>query len=579
MLAGVRFTEADLRALAGEKSFRRGVDYVDAVGGLAVKAGRITATVHGSEDYTVVLAVDSGSLRGECDCPQGQQGFFCKHCVAVGLAVVRNKPFVPAQRIRAKNAAAQPAAAGPPTHPGGQSRPGGLRQWLASRSNQELLGIILDQLAEDNDWRRRLELRAAGAGADLSAALDRIDKLLDAAAFTPYGYIEEGDSLRYARRLRQAADVVADLAETGHAEDAVTVAEHAISVAGVACRNARDESGAIVEAAHDLVACHRAACLKGLADPSKVAGFVAGRLLSRDDMPCVDVALYQDVLGKQGLAELRELCLTAWRANPGGWAEQRALEEVLLVEGDTDALAEMLSGDLDPLGARHLRIAVELDAVGRTGEALEWAERGLRRARQPEPGLADFVADRYVAVGRPGDALAVRRDQFAAFRDLVGYERLREAAERGGEWPETREWALGLLREDASGADAGGEGWHHARTPEPVLIDALISDADVDGAWEAATGVASEAQWLRLADLAAERRPADALAVYLRQAEALKVEAGERAYERLARLLSSARACHDRLGTSAEFDSYLSKLRSENKRKPKLLAILARHQL
>jgi hypothetical protein len=579
MLSGVRFAEADLRALAGEKTFRRGLDYVDAVAGLAVKAGRITATVHGSEDYTIVLAADSGSVRGECDCPQGQQGFFCKHCVAAGLAVVRNKPFVPAQRIREKNAAGRPALAGPPGHPGGQSRPGGLRQWLASRSNQELLALILDQLAEDNDWRRRLELRAAGAGADLSAALDRIDKLLDAAAFTPYGYIEEGDSLRYARRLRQAADVVADLAETGHAEDAVTVAEHAITVAAAACRNARDESGAIAEASDDLVACHHAACLRGLIDPSKVASFVAGRLLSSDDMPCVDVEFYRDVLGKQGLAELRELCLTAWRANPGGWAEQRALEEVLLVSGDTDALAEMLSADVDPLGARHLRIAIELDSAGRPGEALEWAERGLREAQQPEAGLADYVADRYVAAGKPIDALAVRRDQFAAVRDLVSYERLRRAAERGGEWPATREWALGLLRDDASGTNADGEGWHHARMPEPVLIDALISDGDADGAWEAATGVASEAQWLRLADLATERRPADALAVYLRQVEALRMEAGERAYERMARLLSSARACHDRLGTSAEFDSYLSKLRADHKRKPKLLAILARHQL
>ena len=565
--------------MAGEKTFRRGVNYVDAVGGLAVKAGRITAIVHGSQEYAVVLAAGTGSLRGECDCPQGEQGFFCKHCVAVGLAVVRNKPFVPAQRIQSKNAAARPAVADPPAPVGGPNRPVDLRRWLASRSNQELLGIVLDQLAEDDDWRRRLALRAAGAGAGLRAALDRIDELLDATAFTPYGYIEEGDSQRYARRLRQAADVVADLAEAGHGADAVAVAEHAITVAGVACRNARDESGAIAEAAHELVACHHTACLSLPADPGTLAAFVAARLLSRDDVPCVDVEFYSDVLGIQGLAELRELCLAAWRANPGGWAEQRALEEVLLGSGDTDALVEVLSADLDPLGATHLRIAVELDTAGRPGEALEWAERGLREARQPDAGLADFVAERYVAAGRPDDALAVRRDQFAAVRDVAGYERLREAAGRAGEWPATRDWALGLLHADASGTDVAGDGWHHARMPGPVLIDALMSDGDVDAAWEAARGIASAAQWLRLADLSAERRPADALAVYLRQVDALRTEAGERAYERMARLLGSARACHERLGTAAEFDDYLSKLRADNKRKPKLLAILARHQL
>jgi hypothetical protein len=579
MLSGVRFAEADLRALAGEKSFRRGVDYLDAVGGLSVKAGRVTATVHGSEDYTVVLAAGDGSLRGECDCPQGQQGFFCKHCVAVGLAMVRNKPFVPAQRIQGKNAAAQPTPASPTAHPGGQDRPAGLRQWLAGRSSQELLALILDQIAEDDNWRRRLELRAAGAGASLRAALDRIDELVDAAAFTPYGYIEEGDALRYARRLRAAAAVVVDLAETGHAADAVKVAEHAITAAALACRNARDESGAIAEAAHELVACHHAACLIVPADPGQLAGFIAGRLLSPDDMPCVDVEFYREALGKEGLAELRELCAAAWRASPGGVAEQRALEEVLLVTGDTDALVGMLSADLDPLGAKHLRIAVELEAAGRFGEALEWAERGLRETRPPDAALADFVAERYGLAGRLADAVAVRRDRFAAARDLAGYEQLREAAGRAGEWPATREWALGLLRADASAATVGGEGWQRGRVPEPVLIDALMSDGELDAAWEAATGVASQAQWLRLADLAAERRPADALAVYLRQVQALRSEAGERAYERMARLLASARACHERLGTSAEFEEYLRALRADQKRRPKLLAILARHQL
>jgi hypothetical protein len=47
----------------------------------------------------------------------------------------------------------------------------------------------------------------------------------------------------------------------------------------------------------------------------------------------------------------------------------------------------------------------------------------------------------------------------------------------------------------------------------------------------------------------------------------------------MARLLAAARECHDRLGTSRAFDAYLRALRTDQKRKPKLMRILKAHQL
>jgi len=146
-----------------------------------------------------------------------------------------------------------------------------------------------------------------------------------------------------------------------------------------------------------------------------------------------------------------------------------------------------------------------------------------------------------------------------------------------GTWPADRDWALDLLRADAQAARSGRPGirlW-----AGPVLIDVLISEGEIDGAWEAALGVASEVQWLRLADLAASTRPAEALAVYLRQIQPLKQETGDQAYERMARLLGGARACHSRLGTEPAFDMYLRALRADQKRKPKLMSILNAHGL
>ena len=87
-------TEAALRAAAGERSFERGTRYLRAVSSMETVGNQVIATVRGSADYLVVLTlpeVSSGAgPRGECNCPYGQEGFFCKHCVAVGLAILRD---------------------------------------------------------------------------------------------------------------------------------------------------------------------------------------------------------------------------------------------------------------------------------------------------------------------------------------------------------------------------------------------------------------------------------------------------------------------------------------------------------
>ncbi|OIJ96133.1 hypothetical protein BIV25_19225 [Streptomyces sp. MUSC 14] len=68
------FDEDDLQAPAGPRTFdrRRGRD------------GWTTATVHGTDAYQAELILDGpNGLAGECDCPYGMEGNFCKHLVAL----------------------------------------------------------------------------------------------------------------------------------------------------------------------------------------------------------------------------------------------------------------------------------------------------------------------------------------------------------------------------------------------------------------------------------------------------------------------------------------------------------------
>jgi hypothetical protein len=108
----------------------------------------------------------------------------------------------------------------------------------------------------------------------------------------------------------------------------------------------------------------------------------------------------------------------------------------------------------------------------------------------------------------------------------------------------------------------------------PVLIDALTDDGDIDAAWEAASGVATDEQMLRLAGASINARPADALAVYLKAIAPLYQLLGDDVYRRMATLLLSARACHEVLGTPDEFRRYLAVIRTDLKRKRNLMRIL-----
>ena len=82
------FTEADLRGLAGPRSFERGLRYAGRVADLDISGTQVSATVSGTDDYEVILVPGAAGLQWDCSCPFGQEGFFCKHCVAVGLAVL-----------------------------------------------------------------------------------------------------------------------------------------------------------------------------------------------------------------------------------------------------------------------------------------------------------------------------------------------------------------------------------------------------------------------------------------------------------------------------------------------------------
>jgi uncharacterized Zn finger protein len=157
---------------------------------------------------------------------------------------------------------------------------------------------------------------------------------------------------------------------------------------------------------------------------------------------------------------------------------------------------------------------------------------------------------------------------------LAAYQHLRTAAWAANAWEGSeRAGALEVLKAAARPKDGR---WYGGS----VLVDALMDDADLEAAWQAAVdGYADPRQWPALAVRIRDEKPAGALTVCLRRIEPLREQTGDSTYERMAQLLHSARACHRALGTEAESATYLASLRADQKRQRKLLATLDPHGL
>ncbi|MEZ4297233.1 MAG: SWIM zinc finger family protein [Polyangiaceae bacterium] len=77
-----------IQKLADTRSFARGRDYFarGKVRSLTRRGTSLTGVVEGESPYAIRIWVKDQSLAYTCSCPQGEEGNFCKHCVALSLA-------------------------------------------------------------------------------------------------------------------------------------------------------------------------------------------------------------------------------------------------------------------------------------------------------------------------------------------------------------------------------------------------------------------------------------------------------------------------------------------------------------
>jgi len=551
-------SESSLKKLAGERYFVRGLAYFreGAVERLVSNGGRVTARVAGTDVYTVKLWRDGRNLDWSCTCPLGQDGEFCKHLVATGLAWLAAGADGKGAQI--------------------SSEVGAIRKFLEASDKQALVDILTERACEDEELAERLLLAAQRQGACDPGTIEEAVRR----AFASNGFVGYREMPKVAARAAAAPELLRELLKRGNTKATAELATDAMERGLKLLERSDDSDGRLGEVLGEVAAVRLAAIRKNALTPVELAKNLFDLQLA-DGIGFFSLEEHLPALGKEGLAAYRGLAQAEWRKIPSRGPESRKdgddgprdqLTEILKtlarMDNDTDALVDTLRRDLaQPY--TYLEIAQALSQANRHDEALHWAEAGRSafKGRLNVP-LDDFLVAEYHRRKRHDDAVALRWSRFLENRSLHAYQQLKPAASRAKNWPAWREKALvSLRRPDPRGSRANHAiSWIESNTS--VLVQVLLWEGDAVAALEAArAGGCGTHLWLQLAGALEADHADEAIAIYQNCIDPIVGRTGNQAYDQAADLLRRIRGLMAHAGRSGEFAAYLQALRIEHKAK------------
>ncbi|MHC4715549.1 MAG: SWIM zinc finger family protein [Planctomycetota bacterium] len=546
----------------------------------------IYSRVSGTTDYRVRLWVEGSAVDGECSCPMGDDGVFCKHCVAVGLAYLDGE----AQTLK------HPATSRKKTRGGRRKKQvtaDDIRAYLAGQEKECLVDLIMKRLPWDDGLRQALMLRTARHGTDgLNVAAYR--KAITDATRAGGGFVDYRDAPAFARGIEMTVDSIQELLDEGHASEVIGLTEHALARCEQALGAMDDSDGCMGEILGRLQDIHHSACVGAKPEPEELARrLFCWEVETGWDTFYGAAETYSDVLGPEGLTVYDQLARAMWDELPalgpgdkGSFDGNRfrltsIMESLAKASGDIDERVAVMSKDLSS-AYKFLQIAEVYGQARQHRKALAWAERGLEAFREnPDDRLENFVADQYHRTKRHDDAMAIIWGQFERGPSLAAYAHLQAHADRARDWPTWRTKALELIHRRIGeavrrpGRDAP---WTRPRlTDHSLLVAIYLWEEDLHSAWEEAkTGGCSEDLWMQLAALREKDHPADAVAVYRRQIDPIVDRRNNEAYRQASSLIRKIKRLMNGLGQEAEFAGFLATVRAAHKRKRNFMKLLDR---
>lgn len=552
-----RFDLDALRKLAGDKAFARGEAYLrdGQVELLSVELDSALARVVGTDIYRTRLVGRGIKIAGECSCRAFEDFGFCKHMVAVALAV---------------NAGGEGAAAE------SSGTFGRIRKHLEALDRKALVDLIVDQASRDRDLFGKLDVAAAMQQADDKTIESRLRKAITDATRTGE-YIDYGEARAWARRVDAMLESLASLIPAGRAAMAVKLVDRASERIMAAVESIDDSDGHCSDLMARVREIHLAACRAAPPEPVAFAQELFERE-TEDEYGFFEGLLpaYVDVLGERGLAEYRRLALAAWEKLPvrtnGGRARysfdeaysrlSRMLDVFAERDGDVETRIALRSKDLSSPW-NYLQLAEFRVSLGRKEEALACAEEGLWLFEDEgvDQRLLFFTADLLCRMGRTTEAEAHLWRAFEKEPSFDVYQRLRAV---GGEAARDRALAGIESRTPKNGGARGSFLFD-------LLVEMLIVEKMFARAWEnIVRWGASDKAKMALAEASETSNPQEALAVYAKRIELLVAHGGDANYQEAHRFVTRMARLRDAEAQAA----HIARLREQFARKRNFIRLL-----
>lgn len=568
-----------IRALASEKTFARGMAYFHegAVGTIDEDGDTISATVTGTHPYHVEFTNCDGELDYDCTCPVGEDGEFCKHAVALGLAWLENGGEEVFQADASKTPKKKRV-----------SKSDMLRKYLVTLSESELRDTLIDAAERDPNLRDRLLLAAKGRD---SRGIADLRSLINQATRTR-GYGDWRDAWQYGERLTELAAVLEKRIDSSDAK-LVELIEQAITQAESALEHIDDSDGDVYPGIERLQEVHLLACSRLRPAPAALAE----RLFRYQMEGAWDtfynvLPAYEAALGESGLTRYQELVVAQWKKLPvltakdadKSWDSRRSRLETAMTalatrRGDVDAIITIKSRDLSS-SSRYLNLAQLLAEHHRFDEALTWASDGIAafRERGHIDDLLAFCIAEHQRRGNPDDVEKLAWQRFERRPDHEAFKVLLKAAKLIGRHQEVRGKALSFLEARVVAEETSGKKpsvW----TPctRNTLVEIHLSEGNGEAMWAALKGgPTSPTLWERCAAMRGKAHPDDAIALYFKLVPGAVDEGARNArYEAAFRLVQSIGKLRRQQGKTAEFDAELARIRLEYKAKRNLIKALS----
>ncbi len=563
-------TRKALREEAGTTYFGRGLDYFKSgyVKKLEVHGNRIEGSVRGNRLYhcSIECDIDADGFYGECSCPLGDDGEFCKHLVALGLAFV-NGFETPA-----------PSAKQPDFK---------LAKFLQERSREELVALLNGAAKQYPDLLEyfRMSYLPEASEALRKELTQKIDRLLELAEECDYEdcydydeqYEIEQDEERLRQELKQLTDTMARMFSGTNAAMVMELAEYAIEEAIRRDLQSEDACAGLIS---EMLSFYFKAVKRGLGKTADIAE----NMIEWEPLDSWGAMSQVGRYLMEAPARIEKAWNTAalrlWREMPVlGMKDQRMtstqrsiIEKRLLqyarINSDSGLELEILQHN-QSTEEHVLALGELLIRLNRREELPDY----LREAFRHFPRSCDIrqnLVEELVHVKKYSEAMEIAWRYFEENPNCSGgYQFLHSAARSCRQGREFLEKALAYIEKNRDGIAS-----------RSTRIDILICEKEYARALEIAeSGLCSHDSLFRLASALAKTRPNASARLVKRPLEQFLKEVGDKFYEKSVAALKLYRQYLVAAGHPEQFQAECLAIRQQYKKRRKFIALLDRAKL